>query len=62
MTIARWQLKTDRATLPPGSPPCWRRTTWRLRLSGGIWLTTATDELGFRGFLGLATLLLSRIE
>ena len=39
---------------------------YRLRqdpaLSAGIWLTTATDVLGFLGFLGLATLLLSRID
>jgi magnesium transporter len=31
-------------------------------LSGGIWLTTATDVVGLLGFLGLATLLISRIE
>ncbi len=31
-------------------------------LSAGIWLTTATDVLGFLGFLGLATVLLSRID
>lgn len=31
-------------------------------LSGGIWLTTATDIVGLLGFLSLATLLISRIE
>ncbi|MEE8337023.1 MAG: magnesium transporter [Dehalococcoidia bacterium] len=31
-------------------------------LSAGIWLTTATDVLGFLAFLGLATLLIARIE
>ena len=31
-------------------------------LSGGIWLTTATDVVGLLGFLSLATLLISRIE
>ena len=31
-------------------------------LSGGIWLTTATDVLGFLAFLGLATALITRIE
>ena len=31
-------------------------------LSAGIWLTTATDVLGFLGFLGLATLLIGRID
>ena len=41
-------------------------TLHRLRqdpaLSGGIWLTTATDVLGFLAFLGLATALITRIE
>ncbi|MDA0351569.1 MAG: magnesium transporter [Chloroflexi bacterium] len=31
-------------------------------LSSGIWLTTATDLLGFLGFLGLAALLVERID
>jgi magnesium transporter len=31
-------------------------------LSGGIWLTTATDILGLAGFLGLATVLITRID
>ena len=31
-------------------------------LSSGIWLTTATDLAGFLAFLGLATLLVSRID
>lgn len=31
-------------------------------LSASIWLTTATDTLGLLGFLGLAALLISRIE
>jgi magnesium transporter len=41
-------------------------TLHRLRqdpaLSSGIWLTTTTDLLGFLAFLGLATVLISRIE
>ena len=41
-------------------------TLHRLRqdpaLSGGIWLTTATDVAGFLAFLGLATVLITRIE
>jgi magnesium transporter len=31
-------------------------------LSSGIWLTTTTDLLGFLAFLGLATVLITRIE
>lgn len=31
-------------------------------LSAGVWLTTAVDVLGFLGFLGLATLLIARID
>jgi len=31
-------------------------------LSGGIWLTTATDLSGFFAFLGTATLLLDRLK
>ena len=31
-------------------------------LSGGIWVTTATDILGLAGFLGLATVLIARLD